>query len=289
MRDIVYTEKERLRSYSSIFSRAVFSDIIEYNDYSRLDTMRKRYDADKNSFNTYYDYLKYIYRIIAKYYRCEYVYKNEIINKLLIKQYGTTNTIAINEFRVRNTIVDLAMFNGKSKAFEIKTEYDTKKRLGHQIDSYTKLFQECYIVVPMEVVEEYKKVIPNNVGVIGLMYERGRIKLQHVKDATDNEKIDTYILMRSIRTSEYCNIVKSYYNYIPNVSCFELFDKCEELIAQIPTKDLQRLFLAEIKKRNSNTSLLGAFMTEIRQMCLSMNLNKKQYEILHQRLNNIIK
>ena len=28
-----YTKMERLRSYSSIFSRSVFSDIIEYDDY----------------------------------------------------------------------------------------------------------------------------------------------------------------------------------------------------------------------------------------------------------------
>lgn len=121
-----YTEMERLRSYSSIFSRSVFSDIIEYDDYTRLNILLERYNNSQKHFQTYLDYIKYAYHTIARKYRCEYVYKNEIISKLLIRKYGTKNTIALNEFRVRNSIVDFALFNGESKAFEIKTEYDTQ-------------------------------------------------------------------------------------------------------------------------------------------------------------------
>lgn len=108
---------ERLRSYSSVFSRGVVYGIIENDDYSRQNTVIERYDCNTKA-NTYYDYIKYIYKSIAKDYRCEYVYKNEIINNILLKQYGTESTVAINEFRVHNSIVDLALFNGESKAFE---------------------------------------------------------------------------------------------------------------------------------------------------------------------------
>jgi len=55
-----YTKMERLRSYSSIFSRSVFSDIIEYDDYTRLNTILNRYDSKKEHFSTYFDYIKYI-------------------------------------------------------------------------------------------------------------------------------------------------------------------------------------------------------------------------------------
>lgn len=279
---------ERLRSYSSIFSRSVFSDIIEYDDYTRLNTIFSRYDSKKEYFSTYFDYIKYIYRIIAKEYRCEYIYKNEIINKLLISKYGTKNTIAINEFRVQNSIVDFALFNGESKAFEIKTEYDTKKRLKRQIKDYSKLFQKCYIVVPEELYQEYDECVPENIGIIVLVRERGRIRLDEKKKAIINANIDTNVLMRSVRAGEYRNIVMEYYGELPNVSCFEMFDKCQELISNIPQQKLHTLFLNEIKKRTNNTQLLKSFPAEIRQMCLSMNLNQRQSESLLKKLNNII-
>lgn len=283
-----YTKMERLRSYSSIFSRSVFSDIIKYDDYTRLNILLNRYDSRKEHFSTYLDYIKYIYRIIAKDYRCEYIYKNEIINKLLINKYGTKNTIALNEFRVQNSIVDFALFNGESKAFEIKTEYDTKKRLERQIEDYSKLFQKCYIVVPEELYHEYGKCISENVGIVVLVREKGKIKLEEIKNAIINENIDTNVLMRSIRAIEYRNIVTEYFGALPNVSCFDMFEECHKLIAQIPQHELHILFLNEIKKRTNNTHLLKSFLSEIRQMCLSMNLNERQYEDLLKKLNNII-
>ena len=110
---------DRLRSYSSIFSRKVFSSIIDFNDYSHIDWLYSTYD-NTLYFNTYMDYLRTVYSIISKSYKCEYVYKNEIINQLLLKKYGTKKTIAFNELKVGNSIVDFAIINGESKAFEIK-------------------------------------------------------------------------------------------------------------------------------------------------------------------------
>lgn len=283
-----YTRMEQLRSYSSVFSRRVFSDIIDYADFSRLNTVYGRYDFRKTQFLTYFDYIKYLYRTIAKEYRCEYVYKNELINKLLITQYGTRNTVAISEFRVSNSIVDVAMFNGESKAFEIKTQYDTKRRLDGQIEDYSKLFQKCYVVIPEESYQEYVQCIPDKVGIIVLIRDKGRIRLEEKKEAIANKQIDVGILMRSVRASEYRNIVLEYFGKLPEVSCFEMFEQCQDLIEQIPDQDLQKLFLVEMKKRVNCTKKLQAFPKEIRQMCLSMNLDERQANCLLDRLNTII-
>ena len=283
-----YTEMERLRSYSSIFSRSVFSDIIEYDDYTRLNILLERYNNSQKHFQTYLDYIKYAYHTIARKYRCEYVYKNEIISKLLIRKYGTKNTIALNEFRVRNSIVDFALFNGESKAFEIKTEYDTQKRLEHQIEEYSKLFEKCYVVIPDKSFYDYENNIPKNVGIIILTTNYGRIQLKEMRKALPNEYIDIDVLMRSIRTIEYKNIVKNYFGKIPEVSCFEMFEECKSLISKIPQSELHKLFLTEIKRRKNNTLILKSLPIEIRQICLSMNLNKKQSDILLDKLNNAI-
>ena len=274
-----------MRNYSSVFSRRVFSDIINYDDYSHLNAVINLYDiANKRKVETYYDIMRYLYKSIAKYYRCEYVYKNEVINNLLLKEYSKTGTIAINEFRVLDSIVDLAMFNGVSKAFEIKTEYDTKKRLSHQLETYSRLFEECYLVIPKELLEQYKSCIGQNVGIIVLYTERGKIKLSEVRPAAKNV-IDSDVLIHSIRTCEYKNIIKDHFGYLPAVSCYEMFDECKKMLKEIPTDILQKLFIAEIKKRKNISGILNNIPVEIRQMCLSLNLTEKQSKVLGTKLN----
>ena len=283
-----YTKIERLRSYSSAFSRSVFTDIIKYDDFSRLNHLFSTYNASLKSARTYSDYIKYLYRSIKKEYRCEYVYKNELINQLLLKRYGTKTTIAINEFRVGGSIADFVLFNGESKAFEIKTEYDTDKRLEQQLDDYSKLFQKCFIVIPNELVSQYELSISANIGIIALSIENGRINLKEVRAAAADDTIDTCVLMRSLRTSEFKNIVSAYFGMLPDVSCFEMFDTCEKWMESIPYAVLNKLFLTEIKKRENSTHLLRSLPAEIRQICLSMNLTKKQIPSLLEKLNKPI-
>lgn len=277
-----------MRSYSLAFSRRVFSDIINYDDFSHLNYLIDSYSPKVKQDDTYLMLLKHLYRVMCKNYRCEYVYKNEIINKLLLKQFAGTQTIAFNEFRIVDSIVDLAMFNGVSKAFEIKTEYDSKKRLSHQLDTYSKLFQECYLVIPQELFEHYTTDISDNIGIVVVYIDKGRIKFHTVRESINNAIVDPDILIRSVRCEEYKNIIKEYFGNIPEVSCFEMFDVCKELMYQIPCDDLHRLFLNEIKKRANNTELLQKIPSEIRQMCLSLNLNQRQSKVLLDKLNTHI-
>lgn len=129
----VNKELIRLRDFSSAFSRSAFVDILNYSDYSHFNWLASKYDTLKCA--TYFELLKKSYSLISKHYRCEYVYKNELI-KHLLHEYGTRNSVYFSEFRVGNSIADMVMFNGESKVFEIKTEYDTPRRLDKQIEDY---------------------------------------------------------------------------------------------------------------------------------------------------------
>lgn len=283
-----YLFVDRLRGYSSVFTRKVFSDIINYNDFSHLNWLYFKYDQNHADIESYYDYILYLYKYIAKFYRCEYIYKNEIINQLLLKKYGTNRTIAFNEFRIGNSIVDLAMMNGESKAFEIKTQLDTSRRLSKQMSDYKKVFNKCYIVVASEDVDDYKRLIEPAIGIIELHYERGRIKLNEYRPAVMNLDIDSDIIMGCLRTKEYKNIVLSYYGHLPSVSEYEMFDACKARIRNIPDAKLNELFLFEIKKRKSITHKLKDVPKELRQICLSLNLSEKERCELAIRLSNPI-
>ena len=284
-----YVQNERLRSYSSVFTRKVFSDIINYNDFSHLNWLYSTYDQYQKGIESYFDYLLYLYKYIARFYRCEYVYKNEIINQLLLKKYGTKNTIAFNEFRIGNSIVDFAMMNGESKAFEIKTQFDTSRRLSKQMGDYKKVFNKCYIVVASEELCYYENIVEPTTGIIELFYDRGRIKLNEYRPAVKNSDLDSGVLMGCLRTQEYKDIVLSFDGYLPDVSEYEMYDACKARIMQIPSLRLNELFLYEIKKRKSVTSKLKDVPKELRQICLSLNLSEKERLELANQLCNPIK
>lgn len=283
-----YNIMDRMRSYSSAFSRALFTDIIKYGDCSRLDAIHDRYDGKRKKEKTYFSYLKYLYRQISINYRCEYVYKNELI-ELLIKKYAHSNTVIFNEFRMQKSIVDLAMFNGNSRAFEIKTEYDTTRRLIGQLVDYTRVFQLCYVVIPANMLETYEKDIPPYIGIVLMRESGGVLELDEARPAVENKNIDAGMMMKCLRTKEYENIVIEEFGKLPDVPYYEMYEACEEKLYDMPPDKLHQYFLKEIEKRKNNMCLLKKAPRELRQMYLQLGLSKGQIDILQTYLNNPIK
>ena len=275
----------RMRSFSAAFSRKSFMDILEYNDYNYFDWLFKEYGRGRE-FESYLKYLSSLYSQISTHYRCEYVYKNELINKLLLKKYGTQNTTYISEFRVQDSIVDMAMFNGESKAFEIKTEYDTKRRLCKQMQDYKRLFDKCYVVIPIEKYKEYEPHIDENTGILLLSSLSGRIVLEQVRVANQNPLFDKVTFASCLRTDEYKDVVKQIDGDLPNVPEYQMFDACKSIIANTDESILRPLFLKEIKSRRNNTALLNSYPASLRQMMLSLNLTENKADILIHKLNN---
>lgn len=279
----------RMRGYSSIFSSTYFLKLLQKNDYSFIDSKILQYDYHKigNSIDTYYDYIKYIYNELSKEYRNEYVYKNTFINELLIKSYGLKDTIAINEFRVGDSIADIVLFNGTSKAFEIKTELDSNKRLNGQLADYRKIFKESYVVTHEALIDKYLKE-DDSVGIIALEEHSRSLKMIEIRPAKVNLEINSETVIRSIRTNEYKGIIKQYYGELPTMNSFNMFDICSDLLAQIPKEDLNKLFIEQLKKRKSNTIKIDSFFKELRQIGLAMNINDKMHQNLLVKLNKPI-
>lgn len=272
----------RFRDLSSAFSRRAFIDILNYNDYSHFKWLASRYDLLKCA--TYSDLLKKSYSVLSKNYRCEYVYKNELI-KLLIKKYGVKDSVYLNEFRVGNSIADIVVFNGESKAFEIKTEYDTSRRLDKQMDDYKRFFDKCYIVVPEDRVNYYCAIIEPSTGIIAMSLNRSHIVLKEIRPATSNEKFEHKALMSCLRTEEYKNIALSLGGSLEGVSSYDMYTYCYQVISEAEPKELKKKFLSEVKKRKNNTALLKKYPMSIRQMMLSLNLPKNKANKLLEQLN----
>lgn len=279
----------KLRSYSSVFSSTSFLKLLKYDDYSFIDEKIEAFDKSRigKGIYTYYDYIQYIYSKLARNYQNEYVYKNTFVNKLLIEQYGVEDTVAINEFRVGNSIADIVLFNGTSKAFEIKTELDSNKRLEGQIADYTKLFKKCYVITHTSLVDKY--LLENDsIGVIELIERPRSLTMREVRAAKENELIDAETLIKAIRTSEYKNIVKQHFGELPEMNSFTMFDSCRELLKQIPNEQLNHLFIEELKKRKTNIGFIQTYHKELRHLCLAMHIDPKLYQSLNAKLSKPI-
>ena len=274
---------DMLRDFSSAFSRGTVTDIIKYEDYSYLNWLYAEYGDKKKGVVTYGEFLKSLYSELLKNYRCEYVYKNELIGRI-VRKYKTTNTVAFNEFKVGDSIADIALFNGESKAFEIKTEFDSPRRLDKQMKDYRKVFDKCYVVVPSEKIEDYARCIDDEIGLLSLSKSRGSTSILVCRDATINEIIDSDVLISCLRTKEYKQIIKDYYGNLPKVPDYELYGACKKLMKTIPIEILKRSFLELMKSRKKNIQILMNAPKELRQIYLSMNFLPKDINVLENRL-----
>lgn len=245
-------EKWKGVRYSTIFSRRNIESVL-CDDFALFDDVIKAYDKDivGNSIFTYKDYFSYVFRYLTCNYRNEYVIKNALLNEI-IRQYGTSHTIALNEFSVGNSIADVVLFNGNSRAYEIKTEYDSPKRLGTQMADYNELFQYCYLVVHKDYYSKYRQDIPINAGIIVYDLNRRRIRFEEKQKPIENTNINSQLLMRCLRTEEYKKIIKLYYGSLPEMNSFTAFDICEELMRNIPQNKLHEFFISTIKERKNN-------------------------------------
>ncbi|MFZ4798806.1 MAG: sce7726 family protein [Bacteroidia bacterium] len=276
---------DQLRDYSTLFLRSEVNRWLN-NDFKSIDLKIKRYDSSliKNDFN-YLSYLKYIYKILEKHYPNEYIYKNEFLNKWLIKELGNSDSIIVNEFRIGKAIADLVMFNGTSRVFEIKTILDKEYRLTSQLLEYKKIFNEIYLIIPKSSFEKYSNY-DNSIGII--TYDSNIKDFYLFRKPIQNIEINSDSLMNVLHTNEYKEIVKDYYGELPSMNDFTQFEICKELISNIPNEKLNKLFIKTVKKRKLNNVFFNNINNELNQICLSLNLSNDQKTKLIEKLKSKI-
>jgi hypothetical protein len=218
--------------------------------------------------------LKYVYSILSQNYQNEYVFKNEFLNEWLISEVGDNDSKVFSEFRVGNAVADLAMFNGKSKIFEIKTELDSDSRLSMQIENYSKAFNQIFLIVPESKLTIYQKY-DSNVGLITFDKSRSNTFILQ-RDAKTITEIDRSVLMQILHSKEYKAIVENYFGKLPDITSFNQFNICSELIKGIPTKELNILFIDQIKMRGNSNQLSSRYYKEFNQLFLAFKMNKME-------------
>jgi hypothetical protein len=285
---ILTHEKESLRSLSQLLSNSVFKNVLKSDNKVFVERIKKHISGF--NFSDYKQFISALYNNLSADYKNEYVYKNTLINEILLKDYCLSTTTVINEFNIGTSIADFVLLNGEAKIFEIKTEFDTLDKLKKQITDYLKFADKVYVVSDSKFIDKISKEYDTTcVGIIELTKEN---QLNKIKEAEKNTLYLNHLaIFKTLRKSEYLEIVQEKFGFIPNVPNTKIFKECFQLISTLDISDFQSSVIKKLKERKLNCpELLKSDETpfELKHICYSLNLNTKEYESLFSFLNKKI-
>lgn len=143
---------------------------------------------------------------LQRHYRCEYVYKAAVADRVVFGRHSPRTASLHVELPVGPSIVDLAVFNGTSTAYEIKTEFDSEKRLASQSSNYLKAFEQVYVVCHADMVDRCVRTASVDVGILTL---NRRGQLTAVRPAVaSRERMVVSTLFRLLRVAEYQSAIE---------------------------------------------------------------------------------
>lgn len=189
---------------------------------------------------------------LATSYRNEYVYKNELATRLVFKRHSPRTAGLQLELRVGSSIADVVVANGTTTAYEIKTEFDTSRRLTSQTSDYIKAFDKVYVVTHPAHVSRYERELDPRVGLIVLSNQHS---LTPWRDAASNkDTIDPRTVFRCMRREEYLDAVEAVFGPVPAVPNGLIATHCEALFRQLSLEQVHKSFVKALKIRTTNKS-----------------------------------
>lgn len=272
---------QNLRQLSQILSPSMFRNIVRKGDLVLFEKQTSKY-LNTTSNDTNLDIIRTIYKTLNKEYRCEYIYKNNLLLHI-IKTYGLKKSLTFNEFRIGASLADLVMLNGIVKIYEIKTELDNLEKLEKQIIDYKKFADEVYIVTDDKYAE--KLLIKYNNTDIGIIILNSNNKLEIVKEAEISDlSFDFETIFKILRKQEYLDLISDNFGYIPDVPNTKVFSTCYDLLSKKDIKDFQKQVLGKLKERKlKSPNLLKSKKTplELKHICNSLDFNDSEYQKLY--------
>ncbi len=198
-------------------------------------------------------FLNDVYQLFSKDYRNEYLYKNEIAKKVLLERHSLLDSWMLNEFRVGRCRADVVILNGTSTVYEIKSQFDSFKRLNDQIDAYRKVFDHIYVVTSEPKSLQLMSKLPDLVGILSLTTDN---TLNVIKPSISNKHdIKPEVLFDSLRKIEYTEIIQKIYGYVPDVPNTEIYEECKHMFCNQEPVAIHDITIETLKNRNRKRSL----------------------------------
>lgn len=182
--------------------------------------------------------------------RNEYVYKNLLINKVLLGSHSIKTTTALAELPVGKSIADFVLINGKAIAYEIKSPLDNTYRLSTQIEDYLRAFNHVIVIGNEKNIKEIVHRYHNTSIGIWMLNSSARFS-QIKKPEEDSRFLDHGTIFSILRKREFEAIILKYYGALPAVNQFAYYRTCFDLFKRLEILDAYSAFLRVLKSRNS--------------------------------------
>jgi len=138
-----FSNKNIAESVNTVFSKYNFDCLINEN---------QNYKSSREFLNNF----------ILNNYPNESTIKAQFVNNVLLK---SKEHVTIFELNAGNSRVDLCKVNGKSIAYEIKTDLDNPNRLPLQMQNYFLIFEEVYLICSSASLSKLIQFVPLNCGI----------------------------------------------------------------------------------------------------------------------------
>ena len=187
------------------------------------------------------------YEYLRVNYRCEYVYKNEIANQILLRFHHDNSATLLREVASDRSIADIVIINGQTVAYEIKTELDNFDRLSGQVESYQALYDCLYIVTHPGAAELICRKVPEAVGVLVL---DDKAQLQRVREAqTTAHLFDPAKAVVTLRQSEMVAAYQKWVGKMPEMGTARIYTFCHDWYMGLEVEDARIVFAEALKSR----------------------------------------
>lgn len=187
-----------------------------------------------------YDYLKVNYR-------CEYIYKNEIANQLLLKYHNDNSATLLKEVSSDSSIADIVIVNGNTVAYEIKTELDSFDRLPNQVNSYQTIYDKVNVVTHQAAVKTLIGKLDSNIGIM-ILDDNGILTEVH-KASENNQLFDPEKAVLTLRQSELVTAYEKYIDKLPKMGTALIHSFCYDWYLTLDRNDAHIIFYEALKSR----------------------------------------
>lgn len=173
----------------------------------------------------------------------ESVIKASFIETYSFKQ-NPSDTITIFELNTGSSRADICMFNGTSRVYEIKTEYDSFARLDSQMNDYKQAYEYLNLVIPKSKLDDAIKFIDETIGIIVYSFSNNRIRFETFRIPIHNDDIDSRFQMSQLTKKQLQSITLN--------SNSARDDMINDIIRTYTKTEINKFFINLMKEKYSN-------------------------------------
>ena len=262
----------RLQNIQAVFRAPFLRRIVEGTHHSLLKELKDCFPIEQLEGEPLRKWFDFLYNILFEKYRCEYVYKNILVNQLYMRgEHIPQDSTLISELRVcHHNKADIVIINGKSTVYEIKSKYDSLDRLKSQIAAYKKVFDRIYVVTCAEKIKAVEKEVGKDIGI----YELKRKRLTKIREAESNKAntVPEWIFY-CMHRAEYLSVLNEKFGYTPPYDGW-ISRESRKMFCQLDPEEAHDAMVEVVRKRRNNLAkpyadLVCAAPESLRHTCLS--------------------